>query len=155
MENKFELEVSTSTLLNLNKEWIGKMVKQATTSVLDGWSDPIQMLVTAKKIQEIGKQLETEIRPIAESKQNVGKSGVTVYGCEITESMNGVKYDFSACNDSEWNTLNAEMTTIKNKMTEREKFLKTLTKPIADAETGEVINPPIKTGKLGLNIKLM
>lgn len=154
-ENKFEIEVSTTTLLNLNKDYIGSLTTQAKNLLMNGEIDEMKLFVTAKKGLELFSQLEKAVRPFAEDKARLSKGEVyALHGTEITETMNGVRYDFSNCNDSEWDDLNAKITALDEKKKEREKFLKTLTKAIADPETGEIISPPVKSGKLGLNVKI-
>lgn len=154
-ETKFEIEVNEVTLLNLNKEYISSLTTQARNLLMDGVLDEMKLFVTAKKGLELFTQLEKIVRPFAEDKANLSKGEVyTLHGVELTETMNGVRYDFSNCNDSEWDDLNAQIKALDAQKKEREKFLKTLTKPMADPATGEVINPPIKYGKLGLNAKI-
>ncbi|MFD2599872.1 hypothetical protein ACFSQ3_13020 [Sphingobacterium corticis] len=158
MENNLEIfnvDVSGVTLLDLNKKYIANLAEQARVALMDGQIDEMKLFVTAKKGKELFEQLEKTVRPFAESSARIGSNQIySAFGCDITESMNGVRYDFTNCDDSEWNEMNAEMTILKKRMSDREKFLKTLTKPMADPESGEIINPPIKSGKLGLNVRI-
>lgn len=155
MGNNVKVEIKDSTLLNITKADISLIAEEARVKLSEGLVDPLQVLVKAKKGIEMMSALEKIARPFAESKSRLSKGEVySKYGAEISESMNGVKYDFTVCGDSEWDSINSEMLILDKKKKEREKFLKTLTKPIADSDTGEIINPPIKTGKLGLNIKI-
>lgn len=154
MQNEFQLEVSTDVLLNLNKDYIGSLVEQARLNLSDGQIDALKLLVTAKKGQELFSQLEKTVRPYAEAETRLGKGEVyKKFGCDITERMTGVSYDFTNCDDAEWNELSAQIEALDKKKKEREKFLKTLTKPLFD-EDGVQINPPIHKGKLGLAVTI-
>ncbi|MCW8311447.1 hypothetical protein K7A41_09450 [Sphingobacterium sp. InxBP1] len=154
MQNEFQIEVSTDVLLNLNKSYIASLVDQARLNLYDGQIDALKLLVTAKKGQELFTQLEKTVRPYAEAETRIGKGEVyKKFGCDITERMTGVSYDFTNCDDSEWNSLTEQINTLTEKRKEREKFLKTITKPIFD-ENGVQINPPIHKGKLGLAVTI-
>lgn len=154
MPNEFQLEVSTDVLLNLNKDYIGSLVEQARLNLSDGQIDALKLLVTAKKGQELFSQLEKTVRPYAEAETRLGKGEVyKKFGCDITERMTGVSYDFTNCDDSEWNSLTEQINSLTEQRKDREKFLKALTKPLFD-EDGVQINPPIHKGKLGLAVTI-
>lgn len=150
--NKFELEVSTSTLLDLNKSYISNVLEQTKQNLNDGNVDALRLFITAKKGQELFSQLEKTVRPYAEQETRISKGEVyKKFGCDITERMTGVSYDFTSCDDQIWNELNSQIESLTEKKKEREKFLKTITKPIFD-ENGIEIKPPIQKGRLGLNV---
>lgn len=154
MENNFQIEVKTSTLLDLNKHYISKIVEHAKLRLDNGEVDELTTFVTAKKGLELFTQLEKAVRPYAEEKSRLGKGEVySLHGVELTEKMTGVSYDFTNCDDEEWNTLTEQINSLTEKRKEREKFLKTITKPIFD-ENGVQINPPIHKGRLGLNVRI-
>lgn len=155
MENNFEIDVSPSKLLDLNKDYISQYVEQARVNLSEGYSDALKLFITAKKGQELFTQLEKTIRPYAEQETRLSKGEVyKKFGCEITERVTGASYDFTACNDEIWNDLTAQINILNDATKEREKFLKALTKPVADTETGNIINPPIRKGKLGLAVSI-
>jgi len=152
-------ELGVSSLLSLNKGYMSRIVQNATGAVIDGQYDAINALVIAKKGQELFGQLEKAVRPIAEEHFKLGKGEVyKKFDTEITQKENGVSYDFTYCNDPQWDRLNAEFEAAKEAKVSREKTLKTFTKPIdqLDPETGEVskVNPPLRSGKLGLNLSI-
>lgn len=153
------LQLSTDSLINLNKAYMAEIVNAATLAVTDGHADEVKMLVLAKKGQELFKQLETSIRPIAEDKVKLGKGEIyTKFGVAISQKENGVSYDFTACNDPQWERLKQSADEANSSLKNREKTLKTFTKPVdvLDPETGEVteVQPPIRSGKLGLNLSI-
>lgn len=154
MNQEFEIEVSPSKLLDLNKDYISQTVEQARVNLSEGFTDALKLFITAKKGQELFTQLEKVIRPYAEQETRLGKGEVyKKYGCEITERMTCVSYDFSVCDDEEWNELYNQIAELDKKKKEREKFLKTITKPIFD-ENGVEIKPPIQKGKMGLAVSI-
>lgn len=154
MQKEFEIEVSPSKLLDLNKDYISQTVEQARVNLSEGFTDALKLFITAKKGQELFTQLEKVVRPYAEQETRLGKGEVyKKFGCEITERMTGVSYDFSVCDDEEWNELSNQIAELDKKKKEREKFLKTITKPIFD-ENGVEIKPPIQKGKIGLAVSI-
>lgn len=154
MEKEFEIEVSPSTLLNLNKDYISSLVDQARLNLSEGHTDALKLFITAKKGQELFTQLEKTVRPYAEQETRLGKGEVyKTFGCEISERMTGVSYDFTNCDDAEWNDLTAKIDELTEKRKIREKFLKTITKTIFD-ENGVEIKPPIHKGRLGLAVSI-
>ena len=69
-------------------------------------------------------------------------------------SIFGVSYDFSVCQDPEYNRLAADMETLKAKMKEREKYLMGIPAegiPMVDQETGDCykIIRPLRRASLG------
>lgn len=153
------LEIGISSLLSLNKSYMNKITDNATKAVTDGYYDSITALVIAKKGKELFEMLEKKVRPIAEDHARLGKGEVyKKFGTEITQKESGVKYDFSTCDDAQWETIKAKADYYANLLKDRETFLKTITKPITivDDETGDImeLKAPIRSGKLGLNISI-
>jgi len=71
------------------------------------------------------------------------------YNALFTVKEAGVKYDYSACGDPVWDSLNGELERIKGLMKDREKFLKSIkgSMTIVNEETGEVatVREPLRT----------
>lgn len=63
------------------------------------------------------------------------------YGCRFY-IVGRKTYKFETCNDSKYNELKQSEKEISDKRKKREEFLKALTEPMADPETGEIINLP-------------
>lgn len=154
-----ELVVNVNNLLNLNKSYIGDIVKGATASVVNGEYDAVKALVLAKKGQELFGQLEKAIRPIAEDKMILAKGETyKAFDTEIISGETGVKFDFTHCEDPEWDELKGCEELISSQLKERETFLKTVTKSITlvKEDSGEVyeIKPPVRSGKMGLKLSI-
>ena len=150
------LTLELSGLLQSNKADLTAIVSEAVQRVGDGWTDATDALIYAKKGEYVFKSIIDGIK----SKAVIpAERGYTKFNAELTEKMTGVKYDYTNCNDTEWNSLSAQLEAIKEQMKVRETFLKTVTKPmtIVDEETGETnqIQPPIKYGSLSIAMKLI
>lgn len=153
------VSISTDSLIDLNKAYMGKIVDSVMERVLDGHTDEVRVLVLAKKGQELYKQLEERIRPVAEEKVRLAKGEIyRTFDTEIKQQETGVKYDYSKCNDPQWERLNASAEAANKALKAREETLKTLTSPVdvLDPETGEVttVKPPVRSGKTGLAVSI-
>jgi hypothetical protein len=153
------LDFRFDNLLNLTKQYMNDTVRMATRSVTEGSYDPIKALVYAKKGQELFTLLEKAIRPIAEDKQRLSKGEVyTIHNADVAQRESGVKYDFTACNDAEYDSLKSTHETVSTALKAREDFLKKVSKDmeLVDTNTGEsyTVHPPIRSGKLGLTISI-
>lgn len=143
-------------LLNWSKSEITEKAQSIVFAVAEGIADPLQEYIKVRKGKELLDQAEKNLKPYLDG-LTLNK-GEQYYGCDIVEKETGVSYDYSACNDPEWNSLNAAIEMAKEELKEREKFLKGISKPLPsfNEETGETftINPPIKSGKLGKAITI-
>ncbi len=79
-------------------------------------------------------------------------------GNQVQKVDTYTKYDYSACNDPEWNRLSKEVETLQIKLKEREAFLKAnkASFSLLDDSTGEVvvIHPPKVNRSAGLKISI-
>lgn len=145
----FELD----KLMTSNKASRTALAQSVIYDIQEGNLDATQVLIYACKGEEFFKSVVDNVRPFVASKQ-IQKGGIKLFDTEITEKKNPDKYDFSVCNDSEWDKLNAQLTDIKAKIKARETFLKTLTEPMATMD-GEIINPPAITyGAINVAVSL-
>ena len=148
--------INLNNLMNLSKSSIQTVVSEVTTKVANGDVDAIKALIYAKKGLELLGAIEKNVRPYAES-HPIPKGGVEMYSCQLIERMSGVKTDYSACGDPEWNALNVAIKVMNEELKTREKFLSGITKPTEIVnEYHEVftLNPPIKSGKMGIALSI-
>ena len=99
---------------------------------------------------EAGKNsLASLVRDEITRNSNDGKSYSSKNGTEFSLFEAGTKYDYTSCKDSEWADLQRQLEDVKDRIKDRETFLKSIKKPldVLDKESGEVtqIFPPIKT----------
>lgn len=154
---RHELEVSTKGLLQSDKAQLSTIVNNAVNSVKDGNVDKLDAYIFAKKLETLGKDLAGKLKPIAETVP-IGKAGLTKYNAELSEGMQGVKWDYSECGDLILNELLTQQAELKEQIDNRQKFLQTVIKkdtPVI-TEEGETytVNPPVKSGALGITVKL-
>ena len=143
---------------SLDKAAILNQSQLVKANILDGNLDALEVLIAAKKMQELGKQLEDISRPIAEDKTILGRGEVYKFqSVEVIEKTIGSRTDYSSCGDPEWDSLQQALTDIKDAIKKRETFLNAITSATTIVTNdGEIItiNQPIKSGRLGLSLTI-
>lgn len=146
------LMASTSTQIDVFSDGIIQAVK-------GGEINPLTVAVQLKAMEQATERIRKEIKP--ELMTEVGKypeKKFTFLGNEITKAEHGSKFDYTVCNDPQWNKLNAQMEAIKLELDKRQEWLKTMAtvETIVDKETGEAIDifPPMKRSTYGINISI-
>lgn len=156
LKNETGLSLELQDWKNITKSSIKEKVDAMITVIHEGSVDPIEALIYAKKGIETFTALEKNVRELAEA-IGVGKAGLEKFNVKVSEGMTGVRFDYTNCGDHEWEIFNQQMESAKASMKEREKFLSSLTKPmeilVNECEVIKV-NPPIKSGKLGLKLEM-
>lgn len=147
------LTLAPKSILDLTSEGIKAKSQQIVDYYTDGFNNPAEGLILAKKLTEMAEQIKNNLQDPTTNELKLGKSEkAELFGCVITEQMVGVKYDYKPCGDPVWNEL-------KEKITNRESFLKTIKGSKAELieETGEVVTiyEPIKSGKMAPVIKIL
>jgi len=135
--------VLESNLLTANKALISDKAMHVVDLVAEGKLDAHKVYIEVRKGLEYLNQIEKNVKPYIASKQ-IQKGGIVQYDSTIIEKKDPDKYDFTVCNDSEWENLKAEEAKIKELLKEREDFLKKLKTQMSTLD-GEIINPPLIT----------
>ncbi|MDB5288575.1 MAG: hypothetical protein JWR05_3524 [Mucilaginibacter sp.] len=154
--------IESKTLLTTEKSDLSEIASQIVEAVDDGFADPLDTYIMAKKGSYVFDSIVEAMK--GKAKIPEGKN-YAKHGCEIREGATGVRYYFESCNDPIWNELNMQMVALKEKLSEREKWLKGFTKTteveeIADTDTGEIIqdkrtiHAPVKMGGQSLILTL-
>jgi len=154
------LPIENKTIVNSTKSDLSVMASRIIEAVDDGYSDPLDTLIMAKK----GAYVFKGIIEGMEGKVPTPQKGLERLGCAISERTTGVKWYFDGCNDPVWVELNQQLQETAAKLKEREDWLKTFTKPTdvddqAD-EDGVVtmearrIFPPVKIGGQSIIISI-
>lgn len=148
MSNSNTLEIATE---RINTETIRAFADGILTALDQGEMTAMDVALRFKFFEDLIAATKDKLRPMVVDElmnYHVGEDIVKHNG-QFKLKEAGVRYDFSNCNDPEWRRLTEVITNFTNGLKEREKFLRTITKPttIVDEQTGEVvtINPPIKT----------
>lgn len=129
---------------------VAVLANTAISAVIEGEIDPITAHINISKMENAIKAFKAndQVRDI--TLRELAKYGKkqTFGDCTLEEVEAGVKYDYSACGDSELAELYKMRLMLDESIKQREAFLKTI--PIAGiviAETGELVYPPSKTSK--------
>ena len=141
----------------LSKETMQMQSSALIQPIIDGEIDPLRAVA---KIRFLSDMLAATLKDdrvtdviLNEIDKNGGKE-VTAFGVKFTQKEMGVSYDFTVCQDPEYNRLATEMETLKAKMKEREKYLMGIPAegiPMVDQETGDCykIIRPLRRASLG------
>jgi len=149
MKNIIVSELIPNESVSLSKADIQLNAKTIISAVEKGEWNALDVVTKLAFITDVCKQAREGIKEYAyeETGKWNGLERVEVNGATVSK-MDSTSYDYSNCNDIEWNEYQRQMEVLKTKISERETFLKTLhdTLTIADEETGEMItlNPPVK-----------
>lgn len=136
------------SLFDSDKEGRQQFANRIIESIEEGREDALKMYITLKKMQEVCSLIiDHKIMKDATMKELAlhGQKEVEIHGAKATTKETGVKYDYTSCNDSQWNTLKKEKEALEKRLKERETFLKSIPAGgVANPDTGEVITKPAK-----------
>lgn len=128
-----------------NKLYIIGEAERIVEPAKNGHVNPLETFAKLKAINEMTAKAMDLIKPEAMTElDKYGKGGKDSDAFKI-ETINRTGYDFSTCNDSVWNDLQSELIALAERIKKRETFLKSLTEPVVNHETGELITPPTTT----------
>lgn len=149
--------VSVINLLPSNKIEVEDFFLKVKNNVLESGSNPFQFAVQVKAFEVLIDRLrkDNDIQDwIIEEALKEGKS-FEFLGNKIEVREAGVKYDYSSCEDAEWEELDAQIKELSEKKKQRESFLKVI--PLdgtVNPSSGELIYPPSKKSYTSLFITL-
>ena len=127
--------------------------------IKEGCEDPIDLSIRLKALEETIKQIRAGIKDIALEEAEKNGKEFDYKSAKISIGAVGVKYDFSNCQDTEWELLDSEVKFATDRKKERESFLKNIKGQITtvDTETGETntIYEPIKSGSENIKITIL
>ncbi len=148
---------SVISLCPSTKEQIDIFANQLIDDVEQGVTNPLALHIRLKLIEKSFEKVYAAIKDqvVAEAEKHNQKT-FDHMGCKIEVKEMGVNYDYSACNDPEWNQANEFIESYKLSIKERQEFLKALKKKetIVNEETGEIIEifPPVKTSTTSIAV---
>lgn len=158
-DNLPDTAIGTLRLFASTQCEVDKFSDDLIQSVKSGDVNPIELLVMLRAFEKVSDRVLKEIREntITEANKYNGSS-FKFNGNKIEKSELGTKYDFSICNDPDYNKLFKTALESSEKLKEREVFLKSLKEPITlvNRDSGEVytIIPPLKTSTSGLKVSI-
>lgn len=145
---------------SLSKETMQNQSRTLIQPIIDGEIDPLRAVA---KIRFLSDMLAATLKDdrvkdviLNEIDKNGGKE-VTAFGVKFSQKEMGVSYDYTVCQDPEYNRLATEMETLKAKIKEREKYLMGIPAegiPMVDQETGDCykIIRPLRRASLGYSV---
>lgn len=138
---------------------INSFSAQVINSVRAGEEDALNVLLQVRAMEKSLKIIHENIKMFAE--REAGKYPGDKFdfkGNEVAKCDVKTEYDYSKCNDPEWERLLYESEKADKELKAREAFLRALTGPLNtfDDQTGETItiNPPLKKTTSGLKITI-
>lgn len=141
-----ENAIAQFTYLPSSKAERETFVQLCVDEITSGTRNPIEFEIMLKNLEEtiaaIRKRPEVKEVVLNEAEKYPEKT-ISFRGVKITKASKTTFY-FNECGDSVYEDLAAKLAEYKEKVKERETFLKTI-KPgmeIPDIQTGEIIRPP-------------
>jgi hypothetical protein len=151
-----ETAISTLSQLPETKQQIETFANQLEQGLINGQIIPTDLLRFQKAMEKVFEKIKPTLIESAISEVEQYEKNAVIKGSEFSIVEAGVKYDYSGCNDLEYNMLNNQLEAIKSTLKDRETFLKSIKEPLQmiDENSGEVytIYPPKKTSTTTLKV---
>lgn len=126
-------------------------VDQVLNSIREGEQNTLDVHLSRAKMEKILKGINDnpEIQEaVMHEFEKYGQKNIEYKGALLQQQESGVKYDYSGCGDYLMDSYLKQQEELKEKMKEREKFLKNIpASGIVDPETGVFVYPPAKSSK--------
>jgi len=151
--------MSVMTLFDSDKASLDRFIDYIANTIESGMDDPLKVLAISKKMEYVTDGVKARIKDatIREAEKH-GEKSFPWGNCEMHLAPTYTKYDYSKCNDPEWEESDAKERSGSNSKKEREKFLQQIKKSFTmiDDRTGEVITitPPVKTQTMGVKVTI-
>lgn len=141
-EGLLHLMPSTSSQIDAFANGIVQAVKS-------GNENPLDIMLQIRAMEKGFKRILDAIKDNVNTEADKYPGISFMYrGNELVKGDVSTTYDYSMCNDTVWERLKVDADSAKEKLSERETFLKALKEPITilDELTGEVVKvcPPLK-----------
>ena len=150
--------LSTLTIMPENKESLALYISNLKSEILAGNENPLKIAKLLKILEEIVKTLrdDSEIKEIIlKEAEKYKEKTIQNFGAEFCKKEAGIKYDYSECNDNEWNDLSQKIHELFLQKKEREQFLNKITPEITIFNNeGIRIEPPLKTSQTIVSISI-
>jgi hypothetical protein len=143
-------------ILPETREDIKSFIEAAKIAIIGGEQDPLRVLMKIKTLESIADALkkDNEIAELIDMEASkYPENTIEIYGCKF-QKQERKNYDFSECGDTQLNLMYMQKAQIDALVKGRENWLKSLSKPTPDIETGEIIIPPTHTSKSILAVTL-
>lgn len=134
-----------------NKDSLALYISNLKSEILAGNENPLKIAKLLKVLEEIVKTLREDLQIkelILKEAEKYTEKTIKNYGAEFCKKEAGVKYDYTECNDNQWNELSQKIHELSLQKKEREQFLNKITPEIVVFnDEGVRIEPPLKTSQ--------
>lgn len=151
-----ETAISTLSQLPETKHQIEVFASQLENGLNNGQIVASDLLRFQKAMEKVFEKIKPTLIENALNEISQYEKNSVIKGSEFSIVEAGVKYDYSDCNDLEYNMLNTQLEALKSTLKDRETFLKSIKEPLQmiDETSGEVytIYSPKKTSSTTLKV---
>lgn len=153
------IENSIIQTAEITKVFIADNVTEIISALNEGRINPLTLQIQRRVIESIIKQIAPTLDGLARKEaESYGAKTFEAMGAEIQLAEHGIKYDYSGCNDTIYNELNAEKEILDAKIKKRESLLKAIegSEQFYREETSETWTayPPVKKSTSGINVTI-
>jgi len=151
-----ETAISTLSQLPETKQQIETFAYSLEQGLNNGQIIASDLLRFQKAMEKVFEKIKPTLIENALNEISNYEKNAVIKGSEFSIVEAGVKYDYSNCNDLEYNKLTLQIEALKSTLKDRETFLKAIKEPMQmiDENSGEVytIYPPKKTSSTTLKV---
>jgi hypothetical protein len=151
-----ETAISTLSQLPETKQQIETFAHSLEQGLNNGQIVASDLLRFQKAMEKVFDKIKPTLIENALNEISNYEKNAVIKGSEFSIVEAGVKYDYSECNDIEYNMLNTQLEALKSTLKDRETFLKSIKAPMQmiDKNSGEVysVYPPKKTSSTTLKV---
>ena len=151
-----ETAISTLSQLPETKKQIEVFASQLENGLINGLIIPTDLLRFQKAMEKVFEKIKPTLIESAISEVEHYEKNAVIKGSEFSIVEAGVKYDYSDCNDPVYNEHLHNLEIAKERLKERETFLKCIKEPMhfINDDTGEALTlyPPKKTSTTTLKV---
>lgn len=151
-----ETAISTLSQLPETKKQIEVFASQLENGLINGQIIASDLLRFQKAMEKVFEKIKPTLIENALNEISQYEKNSIIKGSEFSIVEAGVKYDYSDCNDLEYNTLIIQLEALKSTLKDRETFLKAIKQPMqmVDENSGEcyTIYPPKKSSTTTLKV---
>ena len=152
MNDLFIPKVELSTI-EPSKFSVEMLKSQIVNHFMETGESPLELLVKSEAVIQLLDGIRADLKEVViEELSKYPQGKAEVLGSELAKMESGVKYIYDQ--DYTWCKLNDEIESRKFALKEREKMLRSITAPMVDPETGEVVHPATKISTTTFKISL-
>lgn len=152
MNDLFIPKVELSTI-EPSKFSVEMLKSQIVTHFMETGESPLELLVKSEAVIQLLDGIRADLKEVViEELSKYPQGKAEVLGSELSKMESGVKYIYDQ--DYTWCKLNDEIESRKFALKEREKMLRSITAPMVDPETGEVVHAATRISTTTFKITL-